>query len=71
REEDAFVEIDKGGATVIQLGEYRIAIAKPPFSDGLEVTAVRPLVKLRLKDYHLSETLMNRLKERAEGILIA
>lgn len=71
KEENAFTEVDEAGATVIQLGEYRIAIAQPPFSDGLEVTIVRPIVKLRLEDYHLSQKMMDRLKERAEGILIA
>ncbi len=71
REENAFIEVDEAGATVVQLGEYRVAVARPPFSDGLEVTVVRPLVKLRLEDYNLSGKLMDRLKERAEGILIA
>jgi ATPase len=71
KEEDAFIEVNEGGATVIQLGEYRIAMAKPPFSDGIEITVVRPLVKLRLTDYHLSNKLLVRLRERAEGILIA
>jgi len=70
-EENAFIEVDEAGAMVIQLGEYRVAVAKPPFSDGLEVTVVRPLVKLRLEDYSLSQKLMHRLRERAEGILIA
>jgi len=65
------VEIMRSGAFVAQLGPYRIAVAKPPFSDGLEVTVVRPVVKLRLEDYRLSKKLMDRLKERAEGILIA
>ncbi|NIP66633.1 ATPase, partial [Candidatus Bathyarchaeota archaeon] len=71
RDEKVFIEVDEAGATVVQLGEYRVAIAKPPFSDGLEVTVVRPLVKLRLEDYHLSGKLTSRLRERAEGILIA
>ncbi|MDG6223018.1 MAG: PINc/VapC family ATPase [Candidatus Bathyarchaeota archaeon] len=71
REEKIFIEIDEPGATVIQMGEYRIALAKPPFSDKLEITVVRPLVKLRLQDYRLSSKLMNRLKSRAEGVLIA
>ena len=71
REEHAFVEIDFKEAMVIQLGEYRIAIAKPPFSDKLELTVVRPLVKLRLEEYNFSSKLMNRLKKSAEGILIA
>ena len=69
--EEGYIEIIRAGATVIQLGRYRIAIARPPFSDGLEVTIVRPIVKLTLDDYKLSEKLMNRLDESAEGVLIA
>ncbi len=69
--DEGFVEISRSGASVIQLGRYRIAITKPPFSDGLEVTIVRPVVSLRLEDYRLSESLMDRLRSKAEGILIA
>ena len=69
--DEGFVEISRSGASVIQLGRYRIAITRPPFSDGLEVTIVRPVVSLRLEDYRLSESLMERLKSKAEGILIA
>jgi len=69
--EEGRVEISRAGALVLQLGSYRIAIARPPFSDGVEMTIVRPIVKLRLEDYRLSEKLMKRLGERAEGILIA
>ncbi|MEM5878904.1 MAG: PINc/VapC family ATPase [Candidatus Aenigmatarchaeota archaeon] len=69
--EEGHVEIARAGAMVLQLGDYRIAIARPPFSDGLELTIVRPIVKLNLEDYKLSEKLMKRLKEKAEGILIA
>ncbi len=69
--EEGTFEIVRSGATVIQLGNYRISIARPPFSDGLEVTIVRPIVKLVLEDYKLSEKLMKRLKEKAEGVLIA
>ncbi|MEM3421506.1 MAG: hypothetical protein QW315_04525, partial [Candidatus Hadarchaeum sp.] len=65
------VEIERSGATVVQFHEYRIAIARPPFSDGLEITAVRPIVKVTLDDYHLSEKLKERLRKRAEGVLIA
>ncbi|MEM1550072.1 MAG: PINc/VapC family ATPase [Candidatus Methanomethylicia archaeon] len=67
---NAFIEIVRRGAMVIQLGEYRIAIARPPFSDGLEITAVRPIVKVSIDDYALSDKLKRRLAERAEGILI-
>jgi len=69
--DDAHFEISKTGAEVIQLGTYRIAIAKPPFSKGHEITIVRPIVKLSLEDYKVSDKLMKRLKEKAEGILIA
>ncbi|MFN4336703.1 MAG: PINc/VapC family ATPase [Candidatus Nitrosocaldus sp.] len=64
-------EISMNGATVIQLGNYRIAITRPPFSDKLEITVVRPTVKLTLDDYRISKRLMERLKSKAEGILIA
>ena len=69
--EEGFVEINRAGALVMQLGDYRVAIARPPFSDGLEITIVRPIVKLSLADYKLSEKLMERLTKRAEGIIIA
>jgi len=70
-EKDSFIEIDEPGATVIQMRDYRIAIARPPFSDGMEITAVRPLVKMTINDYNVSDKLLKRLRERAEGILIA
>jgi len=69
--EEGSIEINRTGALVIQLGNYRISIARPPFSDGVEVTIVRPIVKLRLEDYKLSDKLMQRLKDQAEGIIIA
>ncbi len=68
---DGFIEIERQGAAVIQLGLYRIVIARPPFSDGIEITAVRPLVKTVLSDYELSQKLMNRLDTRAEGVFIS
>jgi len=68
---DSFLEIERQGSTIVQLGDYRIVITKPPFSDGWEITAVRPVAKLDLKDYKMSEKLMKRLTEQAEGILIA
>lgn len=65
------IELEKEGATVVQLGRYRIAISRPPFSEAPEITAVRPVAKVGLDDYDLSEELMERLDETAEGILIA
>lgn len=68
---DAFQELKMSGASVTQLGNFRIAVARPPFSDGLEITIVRPIVKLTLEDYNLSEKLMDRLANKAEGVIIA
>lgn len=65
------VEISKSGALVIQYKDYRIAITQPPFSEGYEITIVHPIVKLSLDEYHVSEKLMSRFSERAEGILIS
>jgi ATPase len=68
---DSFIEIERRGASVVQLREIRIAIAKPPFSDGFEITAVRAIAQVSLEDYRLSDKLLQRLRERAEGILVA
>jgi ATPase len=65
------VEISRSGATVLQFGNFRIAITRPPFSDGLEVTIVRPIIRLELEDYNASNKLMERLSGKAEGIVIA
>ncbi len=65
------VEISKTGAYVIQYNDYRIAITKPPFSEAFEITIVHPIVKLTLDDYSISEELMKRFSDRAEGIIIS
>ncbi len=69
-DEHSFMEIEKEGAVVVQLREFRIVITRPPFSNDVEITAVRPLVNLSISDYALNRTLMERL-ETAEGILVA
>jgi len=71
RDPESFIELDEPGATVVQLRNYRIVIAKPPFADRIEITAVRPITKLSIEDYDLSEKLLERLMDKAEGILIA
>ncbi len=68
---DSFIEIDRPGSTIVQLGRYRTVITRPPFSDGWEITAVRPVKKLNLEDYKLSDKLKKRIEDQAEGVLIA
>lgn len=68
---DAFIDVDRPGSTIAQVGRYRIVIVRPPLGDGWEITAVRPITTLALKDYELSEKLKARIGEQAEGILIA
>ena len=68
---DSFIEIEEEGAAVVQLRNLRIAIARRPFADKMEISAIRPIVKLSLEDYELSEKLMTRLESRAEGILVS
>ena len=65
------VEISKNGASVIQYNDYRIAITHPPFSEAFEITIVHPIVKLTLDDYEISDELMKRFSDRAEGIIIS
>ncbi|TFF87002.1 hypothetical protein EU519_00100 [Candidatus Thorarchaeota archaeon] len=67
----SFVEIEEEGAAVVQLRNYRIAIAMPPFADKYEISAIRPITKLTIDDYNLSPKLMKRFESRAEGILIS
>ena len=65
------IEISKPGALVIQYKDFRIAITHPPFSDNYEITIVHPIVKLSMDQYKISEKLMTRFSEKAEGILIS
>ena len=69
--EQSTIEISKEGALVVQHKDYRIAITRPPFSESLEVTIVHPIVQMSIHDYDVSETLMKRLEQKAEGIVIA
>ena len=66
-----YLESDKEGSFVVQSREYRISIAYPPFSEALEITAVRPVANIGLEEYHLSDKLLERIRTNAEGILIS
>ena len=66
-----YLEVDRKGAIVVQSRDLRISIARPPFSEALEITAVRPVAEVSLDDYHLSGQLIERLENSARGILIS
>ncbi|MEM1686530.1 MAG: PINc/VapC family ATPase [Zestosphaera sp.] len=70
RDENSYFEIIRENAIVIQMKNYRIAIAKPPFSSSYEITVIKPIVKLSLEDYKPSKKLIERLEKKAEGIII-
>ncbi len=71
QDEESSIEIERKGVTVVQLRELRIAIAERPFADRMEITAVRPIAKVTLDEYGISEELKRRFIERQRGILIA
>ena len=68
---DGFLELDEPGMSIVQFRDMRIAIARPPFSDAREITAVRPIVKTDLDDYEHADELRNRFTEHQRGVLIA
>lgn len=68
---DSFFEMDRKGSTILQIQEYRIVIVRPPFSDGYEITAVRPVKNLDFDEYELPEKLSERLLNKAEGVIVA
>jgi len=66
-----FLELSEPGMSIVQFRDYRIAVARPPFADGIEITAVRPIVKTDLEDYEFADELKDRLTERQRGVLIS
>jgi ATPase len=48
----------------------RIAIARRPFSGGMEITAVRPIVDVTLKDYSKSDIITRRITSEKRGMII-
>jgi ATPase len=70
RDPDGFIEVEKRGITVVQIGSMRIAIARRPFSDGMEITAVRPIVDVTLKDYSKSDIITQRITSEKRGMII-
>jgi ATPase len=71
RNPDGFIEVEKRGITVVQIGSMRIAIARRPFSDGMEITAVRPIVDVTLSNYSKADIIKKRLSGERRGLIIA
>lgn len=69
--ERGFIEMEEDGFTIIQLGDLRITITRPPVSEATEITIVRPVKHLRLENYDISPQLFERLRYDAHGILVA
>jgi ATPase len=68
---NGFLELSEPGMSIVQYEQFRIAVARPPFADGVEITAVRPIVKTELDDYEFADELRERLRERQRGVLIS
>ncbi|HVP97198.1 PINc/VapC family ATPase [Methanoregula sp.] len=71
RDPDGFIEVEKRGITVVQIGSMRIAIARRPFSDGMEITAVRPIVDVTLDTYAKADLIKKRIISDRRGLIIA
>ncbi|WP_135606772.1 PINc/VapC family ATPase [Methanococcoides sp. NM1] len=67
---ESFIEMSLNGATVLQIRDMRIAISNPPFSDDVEITAVRPVASVKLDEYRLGDKLKERILGQ-RGILIS
>ncbi len=70
RHPDGFVEVEMPGVTVSQIGSMRITTTRPPFSDGIEVTVVRPTREVSFESYNFAAALKDRLKDGSGGMLI-
>lgn len=69
---DCFVEIDRHGCKVMQVGDLRVTISWPPFSDGWEMIVVRPVAQPDLDDYNLDENLLQLIADlQNQGTLVS
>lgn len=71
RDYRSFVEMERNGCTVLQMGPMRVTIAQPPFSDALEITAVRPVYKASIEEYNLPEEILARIEDQGRGVFVA
>lgn len=71
RHPDGFIELERRGVTVVQIGSMRIAITRRPFSDGMEITAVRPIADIKLDQFKKASIIKTRIIGDRRGLLIA
>ena len=70
-DDHSFFESDKKFSTILQVKDMRVVIVRSPLSDSFEITAVRPVSKLKFNDYKIDDSLKHRLLSKAEGVLVA
>ncbi len=68
---DSFLDLSEPGMSIVQYENYRIAVARPPFADTIEITAVRPIAKTTIDDYDFADEFRDRFLESERGVLIA
>lgn len=68
---NGFAELSGNGMDIVQYKDYRIAVARPPFADTIEITAVRPVVKTDLDDYEYADEFRSRFTDEQRGVLIS
>ena len=67
---DCFIEIEREGCRIMQIGDLRVTCAWPPFSEAWEITVVRPVAHLKLSDYELQDELVGRLSDHHRGVFV-
>ena len=67
---DCFIEIEREGCRIMQIGDLRVTCAWPPFSEAWEITVVRPVAHLKLSDYELQDELIGRLSDHHRGVFV-
>lgn len=71
QKDDGVLEIDRKYSKVVQLWVYRIVIVYKPLADWLEMTVVKPTMKLSMEDYKLEKETLDLLQNKAKWILIS
>lgn len=69
---DCFVEIDRHGCKVMQIGDLRVTASWPPFADGWEIIVVRPVAQPSLEEYGLDDKLLQLIADlQNQGTLVS